>query len=145
MVSRQTIRLTERPTNRQGARMILLLSNYSSCNHFLHLNLINFFYCTEYTTALTHSQAIDAVVYTTLFLQWCKKGTVGCVWYFQVGGGCKSAICKLISQYIVVYFGPINSLKLESMFSCKNGVLTPICTKLIRLRDGTLETQWIHL
>ena len=56
------------------------------------------------------------------------QGTVGCVWNFQIGGGCKSAIFQhsYLKFDTILYFGLINSPTVAKIFSCKNGVLSQI-------------------
>ena len=68
---------------------------------------------------------------------WTQKqnvDTVGCVWNFQIGGGCKLAIFQFskLKFDMVLYFGLINCTTVAKIFSSKNGLLSLICIKLTR-------------
>ena len=97
------------------------------------------------------------ILYLRLFFQFSKRSltnkkpffkhtsTVGCVWNFQNGGGCKLAIFQFskLKFYMVPYFGPINCPTVAKIFSCKNGFLSLICIKL--KRDTALKTISLDL
>ena len=83
---------------------------------------------------------LEVFDYFALFKHRLETSTVGYVWNFQIGGGCKSAIFQFskLKFDMVLYFGLINSPTLAKIFYCKNGFSSLICMKVIR--DTVLKT-----
>ena len=89
-----------------------------------------------------HALSSENWEYVCLFVSRC---TVGCVWNFQIGGGCRLVIFQFIKLKfdMVPYFSLINSPTGAKIFNCENGFLSLICIKLTR--DTALKTISLDL